>query len=51
MLRLRIFRILLPVLLLFLGVLLWKSCEPNLGGAHRAPLDGTVPDAPRGEGL
>ncbi len=51
MLRLRIFRILLPLLLLLLGVLLWKSCDPNLRGAHRAPPDGAVPDVPRAEGL
>jgi lipopolysaccharide transport protein LptA len=50
-LRLRIFRILLPLLLLFLGVLLWKSCDPNIGSAHRVPLDGGVPDVARAEGL
>ena len=51
MLRLRIFRILLPALLLVLGVLLWKSCDPNLRGAHREPLEGATPDVPRAEGL
>lgn len=51
MLRLRIFRILLPLLLLVLGVLLWRSCDTNVGAVHRPPPDENVSDLPRGVGI
>jgi lipopolysaccharide transport protein LptA len=48
--RLRVLRILLPLLLLLLGVLLWRSWEPR-SAVHRVPTAVPESDAPRVEGL
>jgi len=49
-LRLRVLRILLPLLLVFLGVLLWKNWVPRTA-VHREPSETAALEGPRAEGL
>jgi lipopolysaccharide transport protein LptA len=49
-LRLRFFRILLPLLLVVLGVLVWRSWEPR-SAVHRTPGESGDAGTPRAEGL
>jgi len=49
-LRLRFFRILLPVLLILLVVMVWKSWVPRTGSS-REPAETGGQDFPRGTGI